>query len=220
MNIGGNHMSKIKTSFQHIITSEEELRLKIGKPGKVAENKVIHEIDVHCRTIIEHCPFLVISTSNLEGKCDTSPRGDAPGFVYIVDEKHLIIPERPGNKRIDSISNILSNPHIGILFLIPGMEETLRINGKAFIIEDHYWLEKMKAHNKVPELGIVVEVEEVFLHCAKAFKRSQLWDSTAWPNRSAIPPVSEIYAAHVKREDITKEDIEERLTESYTKKLY
>ncbi|MFD1737519.1 pyridoxamine 5'-phosphate oxidase family protein [Bacillus salitolerans] len=213
-------MSAINFKFENIITSEAELREKLGQPSKVAGNKVIHELDQHCKTLINHSPFLVLSTSNMNGKCDASPRGDAPGFVYIVDEKHIIIPERPGNKRIDSISNILSNPHVGILFFIPGMEETLRINGRACIIQDQNWLTKMTANHKVPELGIVIEVEEIFMHCAKAFKRSHLWEPELWPDITKVPTAPEILAAHVKKEEMTKEVIQEHLKDSYKNRLY
>jgi PPOX class probable FMN-dependent enzyme len=213
-------MTTTNLLFENRITSKEELRSLIGEPSKRAENKVIHKLDQHCESIIKHSPFLVLSTSNLDGSCDASPRGDASGFVHIVDEKHIIIPERPGNKRLDSIQNILSNPHVGLLFLIPGMEETLRINGRAFLIRDQRWLEKMTAHHKKPELGIVVEVEEAFIHCAKAFIRSNIWKPSTWPERSSLPSMAEMLKDHAQLGDMTIETIEESLKESYSKKLY
>ncbi|WP_456279325.1 pyridoxamine 5'-phosphate oxidase family protein [Bacillus sp. AK128] len=209
-----------KLHFNELVTSEQELRLLLGEPSKLAGNKVIHKLDSHCKTLIKHSPFLVISTSNQDGSCDASPRGDAPGFVYIADDHHLIIPERPGNKRADSIYNILSNPHIGLIFMIPGMEETLRINGTAFIIQDQDWLEKMKAQNKIPELGIVVKIEEIFMHCAKAFKRSNLWNPNSWPNRQELPSMAEIMKDHVNKVDLTVDSINDLLEESYSKRLY
>ncbi|MHA7966727.1 MSMEG_1061 family FMN-dependent PPOX-type flavoprotein [Paenibacillus sp. CAU 1782] len=118
--------------------------------------------------------MLFLSTSDDKGFCDVSPRGDMPGSVTILDEKHFVIPERPGNRRIDSMRNILLNPRVGIIFIIPGLEETLRINGKAFVIKDNEILDLMKTNDKKPLLGIGVEVEECFIHCAKAFKRSKL----------------------------------------------
>lgn len=209
-----------KVPFNKVIHSEEELRSILGEPSKIAGNKVITKIDPHCETLIKHSPFLVLSTSSRDGKCDASPRGDAPGFVYIVDEKHVIIPERPGNKRVDSLQNIISNPHVGLLFFIPGMEETLRINGKAFITQDEDWLEKMAVNDKEPLFGIVVEVEEIFMHCAKAFKRSNLWNTEYWPNRKNIPTMSEILNDHLNLEDMTVETIHSALKDSYANKLY
>jgi PPOX class probable FMN-dependent enzyme len=122
--------------FRDIVETEDELRSIIGEPSKLANRKVISHLDKNCRDFIERSPFLVISTADQSGFCDTSPRGDMPGFVLVLDEKRLIIPERPGNKRIDSMRNILSNPRIGLLFFIPAMGETLRVNGKAFLVKD------------------------------------------------------------------------------------
>ncbi|MBM7662086.1 PPOX class probable FMN-dependent enzyme [Bacillus mesophilus] len=213
-------MNLTKPEFKEIVSNEHELRSFLGEPSLLAGNKVITKLDSHCKTIIQHSPFLVISTSNSDGTCDASPRGDAPGFVYIVDEHHVIIPERPGNKRADSIHNILTNPHVGLIFMIPGMEETLRINGRAFIIRDQHWLEKMSAQHKVPHLGIVVEIEEIFMHCAKAFKRSHLWNPDSWPKRQDLPSMAEVLKDHVKKEELTVETINDTLKESYSKRLY
>lgn len=181
------------------------------------KRKVITYLDSHCVDFISKSPFLVISTSNNEGYCDVSPRGDAPGFVLVLDEKRLIIPERPGNRRIDSMRNILSNPRVGLLFLIPGMEETLRVNGKATLVKDEEILEKMKVKERKPLLSIGVEVEECFIHCAKAFKRSKLWESNSWASKEFLPVASSILSAHSK---ISKEDVDDILEESYTKRLY
>jgi PPOX class probable FMN-dependent enzyme len=213
-------MSLKELLFKDVVTSKEELRSVIGEPSKRAEDKVITKLDHHAQKLIKHSPFIVLSTSNQDGTCDASPKGDAPGFVHIIDEKHIIIPERPGNKRVDSIQNILSNPHVGLLFFIPGMEETLRINGKAFIIRDKKWLEKMVANNKTPQLGIVVEIEEIFMHCAKAFIRSNLWNPITWPERKSLPTMAEVLKEHAQLKDITVDVIEESLKESYTKRLY
>ncbi|WP_246943210.1 pyridoxamine 5'-phosphate oxidase family protein [Bacillus pinisoli] len=213
-------MNVKKLEFNKLITSELELRQLLGEPSKLAENKVIRKLDKYSKTLIKHSPFCVISTSNQNGTCDASPRGDGAGFVHIADDHHIIIPERPGNKRVDSVYNILSNPYIGIIFIIPGMEETLRVNGKAFITRDEAWLEKLTAQNKVPNLAIVVEVQEVFMHCAKAFKRSNLWNTSSWPNRETLPTMAEILKDHLKQEDLTIESINESLDESYAKRLY
>lgn len=205
--------------FKNILSSEEELRSLLGEPSKRAEDKVISKIDTHCKTMIMHSPFLVLSTSNQNGTCDASPRGDSPGFVHIIDEKHILIPERPGNKRIDSLRNLITNPHVGLLFFIPGMQETLRINGRAFIIRDQEWIEKMSVNGRHPLVGIVVEVEEIFIHCAKAFIRSGLWNQVTWPQRENLPTMSEILKVHASLETAL-EEIDDSLIESYTQKLY
>jgi len=163
--------------FREIVKTEEELRSITGYPSELVKRKAISYIDHHCRDFISRSPFVIISTSDSSGSCDASPRGDMPGFVLVLDEKRLVIPERPGNRRIDSMRNILSNPQIGLLFLIPGLGETLRINGKAFLVKDGDLLEQMTVQGKKPLIGIVVEVEECFIHCAKAFKRSRFWET-------------------------------------------
>ncbi|GIN22709.1 pyridoxamine 5'-phosphate oxidase family protein [Siminovitchia fordii] len=203
--------------FSQTIESEEELRTIIGFPSKLVKNKVITYLDDHCSNFISKSSFLVISTADKAGYCDASPRGDMPGFVLVLDEKYLIIPERPGNRRIDSMRNILSNPSVGLLFIIPGMEETLRVNGKATLVKDEELLEKMKVKERKPLLGIGVEVEECFIHCAKAFKRSHLWEPDFWEDKETLPSASKILSAHSK---ISNQDVVDILEESYTKRLY
>lgn len=203
--------------FSQTIESEAELRTIVGFPSTLVKNKVITYVDDHCSNFISKSPFLVISTADEAGYCDASPRGDTPGFVLVLDEKHLIIPERPGNRRIDSMRNILSNPSVGLLFIIPGMEETLRVNGKATLVKDKELLEKMKVKERKPLLGIGVEVEECFIHCAKAFKRSHLWEPDFWEDKETLPSASTILSAHSK---MSNQDVVNILEESYTKRLY
>lgn len=181
---------------------------------------MISTIDEHCREFIGKSPFLVLATSDAEGNCDSSPRGDAPGFVYVLDDQHLIIPDRPGNKRVDSIFNILSNPNVGLLFLIPGMDETLRINGEAIIIRDEDILEKMAVNGKAPLLGIVVKVEQCFMHCGKAFKRSGLWEPEKWQAIEDLPNAAKILADHVNLPGMTEDVVAEALLDGYKNKLY
>ncbi len=213
-------LSHMEHEFEQVISSKAEIRSLFGNPSKRAEDKVISKIDRQCETLIEHSPFLVLSTSKQCGSCDASPRGDAPGFVKIVDENHLLIPERPGNKRFDSLLNILDNPNVGLLFLIPGMEETLRINGKAYIIRDQIWLEKMAFKGSVPLLGILVKVEEIFIHCAKAFIRSGLWNQMTWPNRDKLPTMGQILKNHAMLDHIDADEIDASIKETIKSKLY
>ena len=206
--------------FKHTIQSLEELEKTVGTPSKLASNKVIDFIDEHCEEFINLAPFLTIATSSASGTCDVSPRGDQPGFVYTHDKKHLVIPERPGNKRVDSMRNILENPHIGLMFMIPGVRETLRMNGKATIIQDEDILEKMTAKGHTPTLGIAVEVEECFIHCAKAFIRSELWNPESWLSKEERPKPAKIVAAHAKELNMDEHNVQESLNKSYANRLY
>lgn len=199
----------------------EELRPILGQPSKLAANKVIHALDDASKDFIAKSPFLVISTADAAGNCDASPRGDAPGFVHVIDDRHLFIPERPGNRRMDSIHNLLSNPHIGLLFIIPGLEETFRVNGKACVSRDPELLELTAVNGKKPLLGIGVEIEECYIHCAKAFKRSGLWSPETWLPSADRPSTAKMLAIHVRtKEAITDEEVADSLLESYTKRLY
>ncbi|MFJ5716355.1 pyridoxamine 5'-phosphate oxidase family protein [Neobacillus sp. NPDC093127] len=211
---------EIGNPFKDIIESEEGLRSLVGYPSELVKNKVITYIDHHCSTFISKSPFLVLSTADASGFCDVSPRGDVSGFVHVLNEKYLIIPERPGNKRIDTMRNILSNPNVGLIFFIPGLGETLRINGRAALVRDNELLEKMTVKGRTPLVGIGVEVEECYIHCAKAFKRSGLWDPSSWADQETLPSAAQILFEHAKLPNSSAETIEESLNESYSKRLY
>ncbi|MFD2923240.1 pyridoxamine 5'-phosphate oxidase family protein [Halobacillus naozhouensis] len=206
--------------YRKPVHSKDELYSLQGKPGKIAEHKVIHYIDELSKQFLSYSPFVVVSTSNAKGECDNSPRGDAAGFTQVLDEQHLLIPERMGNKRVDSMRNILENPHIGLLYIIPGLEETLRINGKATIIKDENLLKKHEVKGRAPKVEIVVEVNECFIHCAKAFKRSKLWEPEQWPERNTLPSPAKMMAAHAKLDSHDQEKVEVSLNESYRERLY
>ncbi|PGA99710.1 pyridoxamine 5'-phosphate oxidase family protein [Bacillus toyonensis] len=205
--------------IKSISSTEEELRQILGQPSERALKKVISSLDHHCVDFLSKSPFLVLSTANKLGECDASPRGDAPGFVYVLNKNKIIIPERPGNRRIDSILNIISNPHVGLIFLIPGLGETLRINGKAYITNDEEILKEMQANGRNPLLGIVVEIEECYIHCAKAFIRSKMWDPELWLNAKELPSAAKMLLEHAKV-NTSEEDVARSLEESYTKRLY
>lgn len=206
--------------FRKVVSTEEELRSLIGYPGELVRNKVISYLDEHCCSFISKSPFLLLATAAENGNCDVSPRGDSTGFVRILDDKHLIIPERPGNRRIDSMRNILSNPQIGLIFIIPGLEETLRVNGSACVVRDGELLGEMESHGRVPVLGIGITVEECFVHCAKAFKRSKLWEPESWLEQKEFPNPSKMLADHAKLPGMDAEQVAISLQDSYTKRLY
>ena len=174
------------------ITTKEALRALVGEPSERAKGKQIDHVDAHARAFIAHSPYLLLGTSDEAGRCDVSPKGDAPGFVLVLDEHTVVVPDRPGNKRVDSLMNVLENPRVGLLFLIPGMTETLRINGTAQIVRDEALLERMAVGGKAPLLGIVVRVEEVFMHCGKASLRSHLWEPEHFMSREQMPNLAQI----------------------------
>ncbi|MBM7094938.1 pyridoxamine 5'-phosphate oxidase family protein [Bacillus sp. H-16] len=202
------------------IKSKEELTGYIGDPSPLVKAKPIDHLDSHCRTFLAHSPFAVLSTSDENGRCDASPRGDHPGFVYILDEHHLIIPERPGNKRMDTLKNLLENNRIGLLFLIPGFGETLRINGKGVVIKDEEILAPLSVRGKAPSLGIGVEVEECFIHCAKAMKRSGIWDQERWPDTGAMPTAARMLSDHAALKNQDENALAKRLEKGYRENLY
>lgn len=206
--------------FKETIATEEELREIVGYPREVVLRKEISLLDEHCRQFISKSPFLMMATADAAGLCDVSPRGDTPGFVKVLDEQHLVIPERPGNRRVDSMSNILANPRVGLIFVIPGLKETLRVNGQACITRDPELLEQMVVKGNTPAVAIGVRVEQCFLHCAKAFIRSGLWEPETWLGDEQLPVPAEILSAHAKMPEVTKKEVEALLHESYTQRLY
>jgi PPOX class probable FMN-dependent enzyme len=206
--------------FKEIVGSLEELRALMGEPSEVALRKDIGRLDEHCRAFIARAPFVLIATADAAGRCDVSPKGDAPGFALVVDDRHLLIPDRPGNKRFDGMRNLLENPGIGLLFLVPGSEETLRVNGRARIVRDPEWRARLAAQGKTPQLAIAVEVQEAFLHCAKCVKRSGLWEPARWPDREGLASPAQMFRDHARLDHVTVEDLDRRLQEGYRKNLY
>ena len=172
---------------ERVVESEAELRTLYGFPGERAVAKEQSTLDDGCRAFIAHSPFLVMGTAGADGRCDVSPQGDAPGFVQVLDDRHLVIPDRLGNNRLDGMRNVVENPHVGLIFFIPGREDTLRVNGRARIVRDEALLERLAVAGKRPVTALVVEVEQCFLHCARAFKRAGLWQPERWPDAAAVP---------------------------------
>ncbi|MCG8594741.1 MAG: pyridoxamine 5'-phosphate oxidase family protein [Kiloniellales bacterium] len=203
---------------QDEIRDPEALRAHLGEPSDLVRRKKLRRLDRHCRRFIALSPFLVLSTADAEGTCDASPRGDAPGFVSVLDDGRLLIPERRGNKLADSLLNILANPRVGLIFLIPGVEESLRVNGRAGLTRDPALLAPLAAQGKAPEAGILVEVEEAFLHCGKALIRARLWDPGARIPRDSLPSLGRMIADQVSGYD--SEETEAHVQESYRKRLY
>jgi len=206
--------------FNKVVTSLEELQTIMGEPSQLVQQKTIDHIDIHCKDFISKSPFIVLSTANDDGSCDASPRGDEAGFVKILDSKTIVIPERPGNKKVDSMRNIVGNPNIGLLFLIPGLGETLRVNGKAQLIQDEDILHSMAVRGKSPLIAIAITVEEAYIHCAKAFKRSGIWEQESWIDKGELPSAAKMIISHAKIKDTTPEILAEGLEKAYRENLY
>jgi uncharacterized protein len=178
--------------FRDVVTSKQELRAIFGEPSERAVLKCHSSLDEHSRAFIAVSPFVLLATSNAAGQCDVSPKGDAPGFVLVLDDTHLVVPDRPGNARTDGWTNILENPHVGMIFLVPGRGDTLRVNGRASIVRDGEILARLAAHGKLPKVALGVEIEEAYLHCPKAFMRSSLWDPSTWADPQKLPSFAQM----------------------------
>jgi PPOX class probable FMN-dependent enzyme len=176
--------------FQDRVSSREELRELYGQPTELVIRKQLPSLDLHARAFIARSPLALLGTSDLDGRCDVSPKGDGPGFALVLDDKTVVIPDRRGNRRIDSLQNIVDNPHVGLLFLIPGVDETLRVNGSAIIVRDEDLLERLAVQGSRPNVGVVVTVEETFFHCPKAFLRGHVWDLKSFISRKELPSLS------------------------------
>ncbi len=174
------------------IETHEELRAIYRQPGDGAVRKVLPALDGHCVSFLARSPFVLIGSSDGRGHADVTPKGDRPGFVAVLDPHTIAIPDRPGNNRLDTLENLIADPSIGLLFLIPGMNETLRINGRARITTDEALRQRFEVDGKLPLSVIVVTVEAAYMHCAKAFMRSQLWQPDSWPERGSMPTLGQI----------------------------
>lgn len=199
------------------IETEEQLRALYGRPGGRAAAKEIDRLDRHCRRFIELSPFLLLGTSD-GVKQDVSPKGDAPGFVRVEDDRKLLIPDWPGNNRIDGLRNILANPEVGLLFLIPNVRETLRVAGTATIHDDEDLRALCAQRGKLPITVTRVAVRVAFLHCGKAMIRSSIWKPETWPDRSELPTMGEMIMDHAKLDAAPLSDA--AFEEIYQKTLY
>nr|WP_246183437.1 MSMEG_1061 family FMN-dependent PPOX-type flavoprotein [Paenibacillus methanolicus] len=206
--------------FKDFIRSEDELRQLLGEPNPVVRRKTIGRIDRHCAEFMARSPLVFVATANGRGECDVSPRGDAPGFALVLDERHLVLPERPGNRRMDAYRNLLDNSRIGLVFVIPGLDEVLRVNGEAWIVRDAELLARMSAFGKVPKLGIGMRVTECYLHCGKAFKRSHVWEAEQWPDLTEFTPIARMIADHVGAPDVDEAKVAQGMKETYEQRMY
>jgi PPOX class probable FMN-dependent enzyme len=201
------------------VTSEAELRALLGAPMERAVLKEHRSLHPHHRSWIAEAPFCLLATAGADGTCDVSPKGDPAGFVHLLDDTTLVIPDRPGNRRVDGFRNVLANPHIGLLFLVPGRDETLRVNGRARLIREAPFFDELVVRGHRPVLALLVEVEQVFFHCAKAFKRSALWRPETWGDPDRLPSVACIVKDTMTIPE-TLAELESYYGPDYDKRLY
>jgi len=200
------------------LTDAASLRAHFGTIHPLALRKVLPLLDAHCRAFIALSPFAVLASSDGEGGVDASPRGDAPGFVGVVDDTTLLLPDRPGNNRVDSLGNIVAHPGIGLLFFVPGINETLRVNGTARVVTDADLLGPFAAQGKAPTAGLLIAVKEAFFHCGKALMRSHLWDSATQIERKAFPTLGKIMADQTRA--MAEPEADELVEAGYRNHLY
>jgi PPOX class probable FMN-dependent enzyme len=200
------------------LTDADAVRAHYGEPSHIAKSKQLSRLDQHCRAFIELSPFVVVATTDANGRADASPRGDAPGFVAVLDENTLLIPDRTGNKRADSTINVTANPHVGLLFLVPGIHETLRVNGTVRVTVDPEVLAPLAVGGKVPVSGMLVTAEEVFFHCGKPLIRADLWNPERRIARGRFPSLGKILADQIAGGKADEYDY--NIEEAYRTKLY
>lgn len=192
-------------AFEDVVTTRAELRAHMKEPSRRVSQKAIDRIDAICARFIAASPFAVLATRGADGLLDLSPKGDPPGFVAVLDERTLAIPDRLGNNRADSFENLLHHPEVGLIFLIPGVEDTLRVSGTGRIVGDAALRERLAVGGRAPNLVLVVDVREAYLHCAKCMIRSHLWHPEGWPDTSDVPTLGEAMVAHGRLEDSVDE---------------
>lgn len=210
--------SSTRSRISQTITTEARLRALIGEPAALTCTKISNRLNPTTRLFIERSPFVCIATSDLDGNCDLSPRGDPAGFVRILDDRTLLMPERPGNRLADSLRNMLANPHIGLLFVVPGVTDTFRVNGRATITVDSDLLVPCAVEGKPPLLGILVHIDEAYTQCSKAFLRSHLWDVRHYVDPATMPTGGQVLRA-VQGGQFDAEQYDIERAERYRKKV-
>ncbi len=200
------------------ISDHASLRAHMGAISAVAERKVLPRLDRHCRAFIGLSPFLVLATADSAGRVDASPRGDPPGFVQVLDDSTLLLPDRPGNNRVDSFANILTASGVGLIFFVPGIDETLRVNGTARLLTEAEPLAALEVNGRMPKTGLVIEIDEAFFHCAKALRRAKLWDPAVQVERASFPSLGRILTEQTS--GLSVAEAEQRIETAYREKMY
>lgn len=206
-------------SVDRCLRSSDDLRQLIPKPSHWVDNKVIDHVDGLSKRFIAASPLAIISTTRPDGILDVAPRGDPPGFVHVLNKNTLAIPDRPGNRRMDTFENVFENPNVGIIFVIPGHRDTLRVSGKGSVVQDMALGQKLAVNERAAELVLLIQVERVLSHCPKAFIRGKVWQKDAWPDTSTVPTLAEMLVAHGAMSE-TLDEVEAGVKEDRETRLY
>jgi uncharacterized protein len=209
----------VEDPFAGALESEAQLRALYEQPTSLGARKQIDRLDEACRELIALAPLVLVASHDAQGRCDVTPRGGPPGFVSVLDDAHLAIPDATGNRRLDTLRNVVATGRAGLLFLIPGRGQTLRVNGPARVTARSDLLERLMPVGKSPRSALVVAAEEVFTHCPKAFVRSRVWDPDSWPAEHAQPSPAEVLHAHVADSALTVADVARLQAESLRDRL-
>jgi uncharacterized protein len=205
--------------FAEAIASQAQLRELYDAPMERAVRKQLDRLDEMARRLVAVAPLVLVASHDPEGRCDVTPRGGQPGFVTVLDDDHVAIPDATGNNRLDTLQNVVATGHAGVIFLIPGRDQTLRVNGAARITADPAVLDRLAPVGKPPRTAIVVRADEVFAHCPKAFVRSRLWNPASWPSADDQPTAAEVSHAHLRDPALTIADVERQQEESLKHRL-
>ena len=209
----------MRDPFDGALQRVEQLREFYAEAMEPAVRKDIGRLDEMCRRLIAAAPMLFVATFSEEGRCDVSPRGGPAGFVTVLDDAHIAIPDATGNRRLDTLENVVATGRAGVIFIIPGRDTTLRVNGRAAVSAEAELLERLTPVGKPPRTAIVVEAEEVYTHCPKAFVRSKLWDPASWPDPAELPTSAEVTLAHQRNPELTIEQVKQREREALLYRL-
>jgi uncharacterized protein len=204
----------VNDSFPGALREVEQLRDFYDAPMERAVRKDIARLDELCRRLIAAAPMLFVASVSADGRMDVTPRGGPPGFVTVLDELRLAIPDATGNRRLDTLENVVATGRVGLIFLIPGRDTTLRVNGRGCVTADPELLGRLTPVGKAPRTAIVVEAEEVYAHCPKAFVRSRLWDPDTWPDPATLPTSAQVSLAHQRDPELTLDDVQRREREA------
>jgi uncharacterized protein len=203
----------LRTDFAHLDLAD--IRGKLGEIESPTIQKIADHVDDNCRRFLAHSPFAVVATADGDGNCDASPRGDYPGFVRVLDDRTLAIPDRLGNRLADTFTNIMANPHVGLICFVPGMIETLRINGRAYVTDDAELLGMLEQDHSVPQLATVVNIDQAYLHCGRALLRGGLWDVEMQDLAAEVPSSGKIWASMSGYDDETAQVIDDASVDGY-----
>lgn len=207
-------------SWQHHVLDDCDALRAVIPPAGISADKVLDHLDEHALRFIDHATFVLVASWNAEGRADVSPKGDPAGFIEVIDDRTIAIPDRPGNGRIDTFLNVVERPSVGLLLLVPGILETCRISGRGTVTTDPDLLDRMVVQGKRPKLALVVEVDEVFVHCGKALRRGGLWDAEQRVERDTFPTMGQMLHDHARPDRLTRQQLSDIARDDLHNNMY